>query len=120
DQAVLALENARLLTEQRDSLERYLLVTQAVGEGIYEWNIEHDRVTTSPRLVEIFGLGGSDFTPADWTSLVHSEDLRAYRDAVRGCLKAAVPTFRCEYRVSHSSGEYRWIEDSAFPVRNEA
>ena len=34
----------------RESEERYGLVTEAVGEGIYDWNIELNTLFVSPRL----------------------------------------------------------------------
>ena len=100
--------------------QRYALVCQAVAEGIYEWDIETNALAVSPRLIEIFGFRGSSPTAADWNSLVHPEDFPLYREALRGTFKGAAARLRCEYRVRHSDGAYRWIEDRAIPVRNEA
>jgi hypothetical protein len=50
----------RELAERDDTLrtneERYALVSQAVAEGVYDWDIENNALWVSPRLVEIFGL----------------------------------------------------------------
>jgi GAF domain-containing protein len=43
-----------------------------------------------------------------------------YREALRDCFKGITPRLDCEYRVRHSDGAYRWIDDRAVPVRNEA
>jgi len=47
DQAVMAIENARLLGQLRESEERHALVTSAVAEGIYEWDVEHNALWVS-------------------------------------------------------------------------
>jgi PAS domain S-box-containing protein len=116
--AELEARIAALSGELRAKDERYGLVSQAVAEGIYEWDIERDALWVSSRLIEIFGFEGRDLTAADWNSLVHTDDFPSYQAAVRDCLKGVAPRLDCEYRVRHSDGTSRWIEDRAVPVRN--
>src|SRR5437763_6309483 len=114
----------RLEQSLRDNEERYSLVTQAVAEGIYDWNIAENALWVSSRLVEIFGWGeagtGAGARPSqEWNDRVHPEDFGLYRAALRATLKGDTPRLHCEYRIRVSSGEYRWVEDSAVPVRND-
>src|SRR5580765_1730870 len=100
--------------------ERYALVCEAVAEGIYEWDIETNALSPSARLIEIFGFEGKSLSAADWNTLVHPEDFPVYRAALRDCFRGATARLQCEYRVRHSDGAYRWIEDRAVPVRDDA
>ena len=104
----------------RESESRLALVTDAVAEGIYEWNIETNALWQSQRLAKIFGLEGRELKAADWNELVHFEDFERYRSALRDCFKGIAGRLDCEYRVKHADGSYRWLEDRAVPVRNVA
>jgi PAS domain S-box-containing protein len=104
----------------RESEVRLALVRDAVSEGIYEWNIETNALWQSQRLREIFGLAGRELKAADWNELVHPEDFEDYRKALRDCFRGTVERLDCEYRVKHTDGSYRWLEDRAVPVRNPA
>ena len=104
----------------RESEARLALVTDAVAEGIYEWNIETNALWQSQRLAKIFGLEGRELKAADWNVLVHFEDFERYRSALRDCFKGITGRLDCEYRVKHADGSYRWLEDRAVPVRNSA
>jgi PAS domain S-box-containing protein len=100
--------------------ERYALVCQAVAEGIYEWDIERNALFPSARLIEIFGFEGRSLGADDWNQIVHPEDFPIYRAALRDCFRGVTARLDCEYRVRHSDGAYRWIEDRALPIRNAA
>ncbi len=51
----------------RESEERYALVSAAVAEGTYDWNIEDNSLVVSPRLMGIFSFTGAALTSGDWT-----------------------------------------------------
>jgi two-component system, NtrC family, sensor kinase len=122
DQTIAELQ--RQLNERTAELneknERYTLVSQAVAEGIYDWDIERNILFVSPRLMEIFGFDGPGLNSEDWFGLVHAADREAYRSAIRNCFKATTPKLNCEYRILVRNGEYRWVEDHGLPVRNGA
>jgi PAS domain S-box-containing protein len=129
DNAVAALQRAnaelqRLLAERtaelREKNERYELVSQAVAEGVYDWNVEDNTLFVSPRLIEIFGFDDPGLNSQDWFARVHADDREAYRSALRDCFKGSLPKVNCEYRILVRSGEYRWVEDHGLPIRNEA
>ena len=110
--------------ELQEKNERYALVSQAVAEGIYDWDIARNALWVSPRLIEIFGWGepGPDAgarPSQDWNARVHPEDFEHYRAALRAALKGETPRLYCEYRIRLSNGEYRWVEDHALPVRDQ-
>src|SRR5512142_928677 len=71
----------------RESESRYSLVSDAVAEGIYEWNVECNTLWVSQRLIEIFGFEGRELKAEDWNKLVHPEDFPAYKSALRSCFK---------------------------------
>src|SRR4029434_8678808 len=81
EQAVIAIDNSRLLVDLRESEVRHALVSDAVAEGIYEWNIETNDLWVSQRLIEIFGFEGRELKAADWNKLVHPEHFHSYRSA---------------------------------------
>ena len=114
--AAVLLQNAN--NSVRASEERHSLVTQAVAEGIYDWDIARNALWVSPRLIEIFGLTGESLSAADWNARVHPDDFEHYRTALRDCFKAVTARLHCEYRIQLTNGEYRWVEDHGLPTRD--
>jgi len=113
-------EARRLERALRESEERYELVSNAVAEGIYDWNIEQNSLFVSPRLMEIFSFEGPALTSEDWYERVHSEDKESYRTALRDCFKQRSLKVECQYRIRAADGNYRWVEDHGLTIRNKS
>jgi PAS domain S-box-containing protein len=101
----------------RENEERYSRVTEAVAEGIYDWNIADNSLYVSERVMEIFGFEGH-LTSRDWYSRVHPDDAEVYRDALRECFRGKTVKVACEYRIKARDGNYRWVEDHGLPIRD--
>ena len=114
-----ATEARRLEQSLRENEERYTLVSEAVAEGIYDWNIKLNSLFVSPRLMEIFGFEGSGLTSDDWNQRLHPDDAKNYRTALRDCFKQKTSKLECQYRIKAADGNYRWVEDHGLPIRNE-
>jgi PAS domain S-box-containing protein len=113
-------EARRLERALRESEERYALVSNAVAEGIYDWNIEQNSLFVSPRLMEIFSFEGPALTSEDWYERVHPEDKESYRTALRDCFKQRSLKVECQYRIRAADGNYRWVEDHGLTIRNKS
>jgi len=101
----------------RENEERYSRVSEAVAEGIYDWNIADNSLYVSDRLLEIFGFKG-DLTSNNWYSRVHPDEAQAYRDALRECFRGKTAKVACEYRIKARNGNYQWVEDRGLPIRD--
>jgi PAS domain S-box-containing protein len=115
-----ATQAQRLQQSLQESEERYALVSEAVAEGIYDWNIEQNSLFVSPRLMEIFSFKGAGLTSQDWYERVHPNDMEGYRAALRDCFKRRSLKLECQYRIRAADGTYRWVEDHGLPIRNKA
>jgi PAS domain S-box-containing protein len=98
---------------------RYALVTEAMTEGVYDWNVSTGLLWVSARLNEIMGFEPEALTADDWNARIHEDDFVTYRDALKRFFKGETPALACEYRVRRQAGDYIWVSDRARCVRDE-
>jgi PAS domain S-box-containing protein len=105
----------------RESEERYVLVTEAIHEGIFDWDIRSGDSYLSPRYKEILGFR-DDELPNDETSFfgrIHSDDsARMLETRERYNEDPTKDRFRDELRLKHRDGTYRWVVSRGRIVRD--
>jgi PAS domain S-box-containing protein len=110
------VEMKRALTE---SEERYALAINALGEGMYDWNIRDNEIYFSPRVKEALQIDRDSFTkPEHWTALLHPDDRDRYRDTLIEHLKGRSERFDCEVRYKNRFGEWRWARQHGLALRD--
>ena len=99
-----------------DATERLKLVLDAGAIiGTCVWDIPNDHIVADERFAHSFGIPVeqclSGLTLAQATASIHPDDVvRVEADIVDAMRRGGL--YRCEYRVMHSDGVYRWIEAS--------
>lgn len=89
--------------------EQYEQAMEAIGEGVYDWDMTANKVYYSPEVYRMVGMvEGSLSTAEDWLNCVFPEDRERYMAEQAVHYKGGTPRFRCEYRYRRSDGEIRW------------
>ena len=98
--------NARL----RESEERYRLVLEGSNEGIWDWNVESQVVYCNDRLLQMIGLaaGEREIEKDRFYNQIHPEDRPSVKKTIEDCVFGKTSQLEVEFRVRHSSGEYRY------------
>jgi PAS domain S-box-containing protein len=104
----------------RHDQTRYELVTQAVSEGLYDWDIASNHLQVSTRLNALFDFKEGELTSLDWVARVHPEDVESYRAALRAHFTGKTPVLQAEYRIRDKADTYRWVDDHGLSIRNDA
>lgn len=100
--------------------ERIQLATRTVGIGVWEWNIEQNRMLWDQHMLDIYGFTQAQFEENSltaWDRCLHPEDSARVLQEVEWALNDVKP-FETEYRIIRPDGVHRVIRSSASVVRN--
>jgi two-component system, NarL family, sensor histidine kinase UhpB len=95
----------------RESEERLRLTLDAAKCGIWDWDIQTNRVSWSERVYELHGLTPETFggTADDFLAAVHPEDVGRVGEAIRRALEERAD-YGVEFRVIQpGTGRTRWV-----------
>jgi PAS domain S-box-containing protein len=111
------------LTEEalRNSEERYALAVRGSNDGLWDWDVESDRIFVSPRLREILGIEceGDYLTTLELERLVLEDDREARRDAMRAHFRGQTDFFASEFRLRRDGGRDMWVLNRGIGIRDE-
>lgn len=95
----------------RESEERYALVVEASGIGIWDLNMVTKDLYVSKRCREIMGYknGLPLDSPNIWKNQIHPEDLELSENALNDYLNGTTPFCELDYRVKNDLGVYKWV-----------
>ena len=124
EELVLVQEEAVRASAAEESLrvnqERFNLVLQGANDGIWDWDLQTDRVFYSDRFKELLGYDKGEFDV--WLSaladVLHPDDFDMTWRAVERHFQDREP-YHIEHRLKTSSGEYRWFLERGQAVWDE-
>ncbi len=91
--------------------ERLNLALDSTQVGVYEWDVESDRVFFTPSIWKMIGYNPEEMpdTGQGWLGLLHEDDRPAVQSAIDAHFRGESPFIEIEYCVLHYSGEWLWI-----------
>lgn len=105
----------------RESEERYALAAKGANDGLWDWNLDENRIYYSPRWKEMLGFGEGEIgnSPDEWFRRIHRDDLDPFMEALQAHLDGQTATLRCEYRIRRKSGEILHMVARGIAVRSQ-
>jgi diguanylate cyclase (GGDEF)-like protein/PAS domain S-box-containing protein len=103
----------------RESEERYALAVEGALEGIWDWDLQRERIYLSPRWKAILGYAPDEPVgehPDEWLTRVHPDDLERVRGELATSIGGGRTHFEIEHRVMHRDGSWRWTRARAVTV----
>ncbi len=99
-----------------DPLERLQLALDAGAiVGTWVWDIPNDQINADERFARTFGIPleqcASGLSLDQAFASIHPHDSARVESTITDAMARGGP-YRCEYRVMHSDGSYRWVEAS--------
>ena len=104
----------------KDSEERYALAAKGANDGLWDWNLENNRIHLSARWKAMLGHSEDEIgdDPEEWLTRIHTADVGRVEEQIAAHLNGLVPNLECEYRILNKEGKYIWMASRALAVRD--
>ncbi|MCG8429124.1 MAG: response regulator [Chromatiales bacterium] len=102
----------KALEESKDQLQ---LVIETTAVGIWDWDIENNRITLNERWANIIGYTLDELEPItvdSWMSHMHPDDQANSKQLLERCWRREIEHYSCETRVRHKQGHWIWVLDT--------
>ncbi|MFC3608284.1 putative bifunctional diguanylate cyclase/phosphodiesterase [Stutzerimonas tarimensis] len=90
---------------------RFSRALRGANDGIWDWDVDNDRLYVSRRWTDMLGCERDSFGDgsASWFSRVHQDDLPGLRQAIEAHLRGDSASLHHEYRIRKHNGQYLWV-----------
>ncbi|HYO25602.1 MAG TPA: PAS domain S-box protein [Lacipirellulaceae bacterium] len=118
--AVDITERKRAQQALRESDQRLRLATQTGKLGVWDWDVENDRISWSESLYAIHGVSPEWFseTVGDFAQLVHPDDRELVSRSIQDAMHGDAP-YELEFRAVRPDGETIWLFTNAIVLRRD-
>ncbi|MGF1923720.1 MAG: PAS domain S-box protein, partial [Bacteroidia bacterium] len=101
--------------------ERYNLVTKATSDAIWDWDLASNELYWGDGFQVLFGYKPTDL-PTDlssWSDRIHPDDAEKVVQSVYDVVGSDNNNWIGEYRYLKANGEYTFVQDRGFVIRDE-
>ena len=105
------------------SEQRWKFALEGAGDGVWDWDLQTERVIFSKRWKEMFGFHEDELRDDIdiWKFRIHPEAYTLVMQKLEDALKGLTNTYVAEYRMQCKDGSWKWILDRGMVVaRDEA
>ncbi len=94
------------------AVERLELAISGAGQGLYDWDLESDRITLDGPLRTLLESDAMEqpINRWNWMQKVHEEDRPVLEKAMTAALDQDQPLL-AEYRLAQEGGAWRWVQE---------
>ena len=105
----------------RKSEERYALAMRAANDGLWDWDLQTDKIYLSPRWKSMVGEAEDALSdsPDEWFNRIHPDDVERVRVDIQSHIDNQTPHYEDEYRVLHKDGAYLWMLGRGLAIRDK-
>nr|WP_244443880.1 EAL domain-containing protein [Candidatus Liberibacter solanacearum] len=101
-------------------VERQSLAVLGSGDIIWNWDVVHDKVTTTPDIATTLGWAAGSMHGAirNWLPHIHLDDQDSFRTILDSFLEYRRGRLKHEFRICAKDGQFHWIMLRIRPVLN--
>jgi PAS domain S-box-containing protein len=91
--------------------ERLNLALESTQAGVFEWDVESDRVHCTPSVWKMVGADPATLpdTGSGWLGLLHPDDRPAVREVIDAHFRGETPLIEIEHCVRLKTGDWLWL-----------
>ena len=96
----------------KEQLDKFNFTAETALNGFWEWNVDKNILTVSPKWYETFGYEFEEFdtTVENVFNAIHKEDLLNVEQAVNATLEDSKKVYRASFRFQDKKGKYVWVQ----------
>lgn len=108
-------------TRKTEEEQRWRQALEGVGDGLWEWHVQTNRLSYSPQLEEMLGYAAGELqSPRDWKTHVHPEDLDEVARELQCCFSRCDAVYRSEHRLRRKDGTWAWVLDRGVVIERDS
>jgi diguanylate cyclase (GGDEF)-like protein/PAS domain S-box-containing protein len=94
-----------------ESEQRYALAARSARVGVWDWDLDGNRIYFCSRFTEILGCEREELSlePAEWYERVHPDDVELLKTEIEANLNGLTGQFENEHRLRRADGNYIWV-----------
>ena len=113
----------RIKAEQslKESNARYELVSKATSDAMWDWDLKSGYLVWGEGLKTLFGYSPNEVEPnmKIWNRNVHPQDFHEVEESLDKAIAGTTNHWEAEYRFRKSNGEYTFVFEKGFIIRDE-